>query len=226
MKKHLLLFLAFLALVFSAGAQATIILEAHDVWDDGTGYQLLLDADHNTYGSIIPTSGALTNGGDVPSSVYDEFEYTVPVGADGSLTTTNIVFDGTATITIPAGTYDFCITNPTPGDRMWIASEAADPTRADDYVFEDNTIYHFTMAKTSDGHDCTHLEITFVPLRESRQPHQLLSPFLTTITVSALPQCFLPTVARSTYSIPPLPQELKMDMSSFPAQVLMTTLFL
>ena len=163
MKKHLLLFLAFLALVFSAGAQATIILEAHNVWNDGTGYQLLLDADHNTYGSIIPTSGALTNGGDVPSSVYDEFEYTVPVGADGSLTTTNIVFDGTATITIPAGTYDFCITNPTPGDRMWIASEAADPTRADDYVFEDNTVYHFTMAKTSDGHDCTHLEITFIP---------------------------------------------------------------
>ncbi len=116
MKKHLLLFLAFLALVFSAGAQVTIILEAHDVWNDGTGYQLLLDADHNTYGSIIPMSGALTDGGDVPSSVYDEFEYTVPVGADGSLTTTNIVFDGTATITIPAGTYDFCITNPTPGE--------------------------------------------------------------------------------------------------------------
>ena len=34
----------------NAQGDVTIILEAHDVWKDGSGYQLLLDKDHNTYG--------------------------------------------------------------------------------------------------------------------------------------------------------------------------------
>ena len=162
MKKIFTLFVAFLALTFCAKAQVTIILEAHDVWQDGTGYQLLLDADHNTYGTIIPESGALTDGGDVPASVYAEFEYKVPVNADGSLTTTNIVYDGSATITIPAGTYDFCITNPTPGGRMWIANDGIDPTRADDYVFVDGCTYHFLMVY-DDGYDACQLTVTMNP---------------------------------------------------------------
>ena len=32
----------------NAQGDVTIILEAHDVWKDGSGYQLLLDKDHNT----------------------------------------------------------------------------------------------------------------------------------------------------------------------------------
>ena len=162
MKKIFTLFVAFLALTFCAKAQVTIILEAHNVWGDGTGYQLLLDADHNTYGTIIPETGALTAGGDVPASVYAEFEYKVPVNADGSLTTQNMVFDGSATITIPAGTYDFCITNPTPGDRMWIASDGIDPTRADDYVFVDGNTYHFLMVMNV-SNDACQLTVTANP---------------------------------------------------------------
>lgn len=154
MKKIFTLFVAFLALTFCAKAQVTIILEAHDVWQDGSGYQLLLDADHNTFGTVIPATGPLSDGGDVAASVYAEFEYTVPVGADGSLTTQNIVYDGTATITIPAGTYDFCITNPTPNDRMWIAGGGIDPTRADDYVFENGNIYHFQMTRDGNNDAC------------------------------------------------------------------------
>jgi len=154
MKKIFTLFVAFLALTFCAKAQVTIILEAHDVWQDGSGYQLLLDADHNTFGTVIPATGPLSDGGDVAASVYAEFEYTVPVGADGSLTTQNIVYDGTATITIPAGTYDFCITNPTPNDRMWIAGGNIDPTRADDYVFENGNIYHFQMIRDGNNDAC------------------------------------------------------------------------
>ena len=38
----------------NAQGDVTIILEAHDVWKDGSGYQLLLDKDHNTYGTVIP----------------------------------------------------------------------------------------------------------------------------------------------------------------------------
>ena len=148
------MFVAFLALTFCAKAQVTIILEAHDVWGDGTGYQLLLDADHNTYGTIIPETGALTASGDVPASVYAEFEYKVPANADGALSTQNMVQDGSVTITIPAGTYDFCITNPTPGGRMWIAGGGIDPTRADDYVFVDGNTYHFLMVMNGENDAC------------------------------------------------------------------------
>lgn len=144
MKKLFTLVIALVAMTFCAKAQVTVVLEAHHVWGDGSGYQLLLDADHSTYGTTIPASGALTSSGDVPASVYAEFEYKVPVNADGSLTTTNMIEDGTATITMPAGTYDFCITNPTPGDRMWIASGTYG--RQDDFVFEDGKTYHFVVS--------------------------------------------------------------------------------
>lgn len=144
MKKIFTLFVALVALSVCARAQVTIILEAHDVWEDGSGYQLLLDADHNTFGSVIPETGPLSTSGDVPSSVYAEFEYKVPENADGSLSTNNIVYDGSQTIQIPAGTYDFCVTNPTPGDKMWIAS--GENGRKDDYVFENGKTYHFLVA--------------------------------------------------------------------------------
>ena len=162
MKKIFTLFVALIALTFCAKAQVTIILEAHDVWQDGSGYQLLLDADHNTYGTVIPATGPLTTSGDAPASVYAEFEYKVPVNADGSLTTTNIVMDGTATITIPAGIYDFCITNPTPGDKVWIAGDGIDPTRGDDYEFLDGRTYHFLIARNGDYDGCT-MTVTFNP---------------------------------------------------------------
>ena len=169
MNKIFALLVAFITLTFCAQAQVTIILEAHNVWGDNSGYQLLLDADHNTYGTIIPTVGSFNSGGDVPASVYAEFEYTVPVNADGSLTTTNIVCDGSATITIPAGTYDFCITNPVPGSRMWIASNGMDPTRADDFVFVDGNTYHFLMIMYGNNDACQ-LTITSNPVSPTIAP--------------------------------------------------------
>ena len=81
---------------------ARITLTAGDVWGDGSGYQMLLDADHSTYGSTIPTTGALNTSGDVASSVYAQFEYKIPTNADGSLTTSNIVVNNSISIDIPA----------------------------------------------------------------------------------------------------------------------------
>lgn len=163
MKKLFSLALVLFAMLFAANAQVTVILEAHDVWQDGSGYQLLLDADHNTYGTTIPATGALTSSGDVSASVYAEFEYKVPTNADGSLTTQNIVYDGSVSITIPAGTYDYCITNPTPGDRMWIASNnGTQPGRADDFVFEDGHIYHFLVGRVGSNDGVT-LTVSIIP---------------------------------------------------------------
>ena len=51
-----------------------------------------------------------------------------------------------ATITIPAGTYDWCITNPTPDDRMWIAAGNGNVGgRQDDFVFDAGKHYTFTV---------------------------------------------------------------------------------
>ncbi len=126
---------------------AVITLYASDVWGDGTGYQMLLDSDANTYGTIIPATGYLGKG-DIPASIYDEFEYKIPVNADGALNTSNIVVNDAVTITIPAGTYDFCITNPTPGDTtMWIANTALG--RQNDYTFEADKHYRFMVVYNS-----------------------------------------------------------------------------
>lgn len=145
---------------------AIVTLTAGDVWGDGTGYQMLLDADATAYGDILPVSGGLTTDGDAPYWVYSEFEYKIPENADGSLNTRNIVFNSSVSITIPAGTYDWCITNPSPDDQMWIASENGNVGgRQNDYQFEGGKRYEFTVTFYSDiFHDRVDVDITtFAP---------------------------------------------------------------
>ena len=126
---------------------ASVTLTAGNVWDDGTGYQMLLDADATAYGTIIPTQGGLTSSGNADAATYAEFEYKIPENADGALTTQNIVLDASVTILIPAGTYDWCITNPTPGDRMWIASaNGSIGGRYDDFEFASGAGYEFVVS--------------------------------------------------------------------------------
>lgn len=139
---------------------ATIILRTDDVWGDGSGYQMLIDADADTYGTIIPTSNGLTTSGDADPSVYAEFEYKIPENADGAMNTSNVIINSQASIKIPAGTYDWCITNPTPGDRIWIASQGGNVGgRYDDYVFEAGKTYEFYV-HSGGSNDATDLNIT------------------------------------------------------------------
>jgi hypothetical protein len=117
------------------------------VWDDGTGYQMLLDEDAIAYGTIIPETGGLTTSGDASAETYAEFEYKIPENADGAMTTQNIVLENSITILIPAGVYDWCITNPTPGDRIWIASSNGPiPGRYDDFEFVSGAAYEFVVS--------------------------------------------------------------------------------
>ena len=139
---------------------AMVTLAVGDVWGDGTGYQMLLDADANTYGDIIPTSGPLALYYSVDASVYAEFEYKIPENADGSLYTENFLFEETVSILIPAGTYDWVITNPEYAYAMWIASDYGQiPGRYDDFVFEAGKQYIFTPYMTDYGYDGVALEI-------------------------------------------------------------------
>ena len=141
------------------GGMATITLTVGDVWSDGSGYQMLLDADATAYGNEIPVEGPLTQGGNAPAGLYDAFEYKIPVNADGSTTTSNIVINNSVTIQVPAGTYDWCLTNPTPGDRIWIASNQGNVGgRADDYEFVAGNTYNFTVYLLGQN-DATDVEI-------------------------------------------------------------------
>ena len=128
---------------------ATIILVNNCDWRDGSGVQFLLDADHDTYGDVIPDSGPLSNNTDAPSSVYDRFEYKIPENADGARDTkNNIPYGSSAKITIPEGTYDYVITNPTPNENVWIVgTRGTDEARIDDYVFEAGKVYTYTVSK-------------------------------------------------------------------------------
>ena len=137
---------------------ATVILTAGDVWGDGSGYQMLLDADANAYGTIIPETGALSTNCSGNDAIYGEFEYKIPVNADGNCSTSNIVINNSVSLEIPAGTYDWCITNPTPGDRIWIAASTGNVGgRENDYVFEEGMVYEFVMSMhgSNDGVDVT-----------------------------------------------------------------------
>jgi len=148
-------------------APATIILNYPEaIWEDGSGYQMLLDADATAYGTIIPETGGLTTSGDASEETYAEFEYKIPTNADGSMATTNIVGPGTSqTLQIPAGIYDWCITNPSPDDRIWIASSLGNvPGRYDDFEFLPGGTYEFVLSAhgTNDGVDLT----TTIPMTD------------------------------------------------------------
>ena len=151
---------------YSQGGLAKVTLSVpNDIWGDGSGYQMLLDKDHDTYGSVIPETGGLTGSGDASAETYAEFGYKMPTNADGALGTENIV-DGSeskksVTIEIPAGIYDWCITNPSPDDRVWIASGNGNVGgRQNDFTFEAGKHYTFTVTfDEGSSNDCVNMTV-------------------------------------------------------------------
>ena len=142
---------------------AAVIVEAHQVWNtdpdnpDYSGYQMLIDADATAYGTEFEAVG----GSGTFAGNYANFEYKIPENADGDLNTQNIVYDGSETILIPAGTYDYVFVNPTPGDRLWIASQNGNAGgRGDNFEFKSECTYHFTIVLGANGNDQVDVEIT------------------------------------------------------------------
>jgi len=152
--KKLFTLLVLSCAIFAVSAQnCAIQMEAHDVWGDGTGYQILLDGTHAAFASL--PSQFTCNGTDE----YALYNYKVPTNATAD--DDNVVVDGIQTILIPAGTYDYVIVNPgcTGYGTIYIASEQCDATKGDDVTFEANKTYNFSVAM-SGSYDCTTLTVT------------------------------------------------------------------
>ena len=168
-------------------AQVTLCVP-EDVWEDGTGYQMLLDKNHTTFGTVIPEEGALTTS-DNNSSVeelYANFEYKIPNNADGDLNTSNFVSRNSVTISIPAGMYDWCITNPTPGDRVWIASGNGNVGgRQNDFVFEPGKHYTFTVS-LGGFNDCVDMSVSDIEGSTNREWTTVNNIEVTSYTMSGL----------------------------------------
>lgn len=131
---------------------ATVILYNECDWEDGTGYQMLLDADHDTSGDVMKEASFLCSG-DAPEGLYDRFEYKIPGNADGALDTSNVIpYDHYMRIAIPAGTYDYAIVNPTPEDDIIYTANITGNAKpvANDFVFEANKTYIFRVYLTED----------------------------------------------------------------------------
>ncbi|MDD4848724.1 MAG: DUF2436 domain-containing protein [Bacteroidales bacterium] len=127
------------------GDMAAIILEANDVWGEGTGYQILLDADHNTSANI---TGNFTCG-----QSYAEYEYMIPTNATAA--DDYVIVSGSESIQIPAGVYDYVVLNPGCNSfgTVYVASDQCDASVGSSVTFEAGQIYHFT-ATLQGSNDC------------------------------------------------------------------------
>ncbi len=182
---------------------AMIILSASDVWNNGTGYQLLMDADADTFGSVIPTAGPLSIDGDAD---YSMFEYTIPVYADGT-TTGNVVYNSMAYIYVPVGEYDIAITNPLPNDKIWIVDEDG---RYNNFAVEEGYRYMFTIEAITTSSavvgDSAVCESTYVGTSEDVTPPPSNPP--TTEPPTTEPPTTEPPTTEPPTTEPPIEYEL------------------
>lgn len=130
-----------------ASDKAEVILEAHKVFGEFAkiGFQMLLDADANTYGELFyDWSGGYYG-------TYDDFEYKIPENADPSESSENIVYDEAIAIEVPVGTYDFMILYPFPGDGL--VFPRGEYAKFDDFEFKGGNTYRFVIeyAENEDG---------------------------------------------------------------------------
>ena len=102
---------------FESKENARVTLRVHIDWGDGTGYQVLLDDDATAYGYEIPIDEHLyVEGEGSLEGLYEAFEYKIPQNATGVIADNLVIMPGQeASIEVPAGTYDACVTNPSPG---------------------------------------------------------------------------------------------------------------
>ncbi len=137
------------------GENAMVVLNVPtDIWGDGSGYQMLLDADATMYTQLA----AAMYFDEIGS--FDGFEYTIPENADYGINPANIVVNNSVAIEIPAGTYDYAIINPDKVSTIWFAGNSGNAeSKGDDMVYEAGKMYTYTLSSSGTG-DMINLTIT------------------------------------------------------------------
>jgi len=122
-----------------------VTLEAHNIWGDGSGYHLLLDATATQYGVGFPAEANPWTSCPVPATLYNWTTHRCPEDATATCSShSTFVVDGSVTIQIPAGVYDFCFTNVEAPYNYWFAStDGPFNPRQDNFTFEEGKNYHF-----------------------------------------------------------------------------------
>lgn len=122
-------------------------------WGDGSGYQLLLDSDHNTFDRIFNYAGFI--GSDENSKVdYSEFEIKIPNNADGNPETSHIVVaPDTISVEVDPGIYDYIVTNPTPGDKIYMPGGPG--SYANDIQLSAGSSYTIIVQDIDGSENCT-----------------------------------------------------------------------
>ena len=152
---------------FESDVNAKVTLDVQMDWGDGTGYQLMLDADHNSYGVDFDDMYI-----GVTEESYDVFEYKIPADAAfaSDMTTGGCIFFGEQeSLEIPAGTYDYVVTNPSPMD-------GGVSSIADDFVFEAGVEYIFTIVQSGIYDNC---ELT-IPRPVDVAVNEIVAPITST----------------------------------------------
>ena len=145
-----------------AAGKAVITLDIQQDYGDGSGYQILLDADHDTYGVQIPSTVGvhMSEFGDVDPSVYAEFEYKMPENASGSVSDGSwLVGIQRQSMEIEPGVYDYVVCSPLPDNKVLIVWYGEDGV-GDDVEFKAGIEYVFTITQWSGWSDgCVMTEI-------------------------------------------------------------------
>ncbi|MDR1368895.1 MAG: DUF2436 domain-containing protein [Dysgonamonadaceae bacterium] len=118
---------------------ATITFRAGDPYEDGTGFQMLLDADHEIDFSRLYDYAWLT---------LDEMsEYSIPVNANADWDNLLALVGETVSITVPEGLYDILIANYHPdfgfSSCYWLYGNYMQETNIDDWFFKAGYEYIF-----------------------------------------------------------------------------------
>ena len=138
---------------FSSKVNAKVTLEVYMDWGDGSGYNLLMDADATAYGEEIPLEGNLYVEGETAASledIYAAFEYKIPADANGVYEDATVLLAGESeSLEVPAGTYDAVVVNPSPASAMspaivYIA--AGDGSMLDDVELVAGVEYVFSVS--------------------------------------------------------------------------------
>lgn len=122
-------------------------------WGDGSGYQLLLDTDHNTFDRIFNYAGFIEP--DLNGNVdYSEFEIRIPANAEGIPETSHIIVaPDTISIELEPGTYDYIVTNPTPGDQIYMPGGSG--SYANDITLSAGSSYTIIVQETDGSENCS-----------------------------------------------------------------------